>query len=83
MSKMPFYRLASEKKVRDALCFLQFEEIPSATKPLPGIEEMRMTRVPFGRLYSLFLLSATLQYHFSHVDSHYRVTSARLQEAST
>lgn len=58
-----------------------FEEIPSPTKPLPRIEEMRIARPPFGKLSSLFLLLATLQYHLSYVHNSYRDTSERLQRS--
>lgn len=62
-----FLQIYIRPEDRDALRFLWFEEVPCLGKPLPRIQETRMTRVPFGTTSSPFLLAATMQYHFNHV----------------
>lgn len=82
-----FLPIGIREEDRDALRFLWFDELPSAGKPLPKIQEMRMTRVPFGPSASLFLLSATLKHHFNHIEPNYQGTAMKLlrskKQAST
>lgn len=74
-----FLQISIREEDRDALRFLWFEGLPMSGRPLPKIQEMRMTRVPFGTSASPFLLSATLKYHFDHVEQIYQVTAAKLK----
>ncbi|XP_049517810.1 uncharacterized protein LOC125943208 [Dermacentor silvarum] len=75
-----FLQIGIQEPDRDALRFLWFDSTPISSEHVPKIVEYRMTRVPFGTTASPFLLSATLQYHFKHIDPALRSSAMQLAE---
>ncbi|XP_049523124.1 uncharacterized protein LOC119452753 [Dermacentor silvarum] len=75
-----FLQIGIQEPDRDALRFLWFDSTPMSSEHVPKIVEYRMTRVPFGTTASPFLLTATLQYHFKHINPALRSSAMQLAE---
>ncbi|XP_064482270.1 uncharacterized protein LOC135395024 [Ornithodoros turicata] len=76
-----FLQISLPERDRDALRFLWYVTTPKIGQPLPAIEVLRMTRVPFGAAGSPFLLAATIRYHFRRMSDMYPDTCKLLAES--
>ncbi|XP_064461678.1 uncharacterized protein LOC135371619 [Ornithodoros turicata] len=76
-----FLQISLPERDRDALRFLWYVTTPKIGQPLPAIEVLRMTRVPFGAACSPFLLAATIRYHFRRMSDMYPDTCKLLAES--
>ncbi|XP_049270158.1 uncharacterized protein LOC119386031 [Rhipicephalus sanguineus] len=69
-----FLQVSLAEHDRDAFRYFWFEEGST------NLEELRMTRVPFGACSSPFLLAATLRHHFQLVEDKYPSTAKLLKD---
>ncbi|XP_064486068.1 uncharacterized protein LOC135398613 [Ornithodoros turicata] len=76
-----FLQIALAESDRDALRYLWYATTPRMGQPLPEIEALRMTRVPFGATSSPFLLAATLRHHFREMSDIFPSTCKILGES--
>lgn len=63
-----------------ALRFLWFKDMLNKEWKMPKIQELEITRAPFGTMVSPFLLTATLLHHFWQMKDSYPVTAQRLEK---
>ncbi|XP_064479221.1 uncharacterized protein LOC135392441 [Ornithodoros turicata] len=76
-----FLQISLAEADRDALRFLWYTSTPRVGQPLPDVEVLRMTRVPFGATSSPFLLAGTVRHHLQTSSEKYPTTCKLLLES--